>query len=63
MFVPYYRLSYDLSGQEDMEQAIQKSAYYPVFTPLSVFGEFSENALLAAKGDEDALKKLKNLLI
>ncbi len=63
MFSPYYRLSYDLSGLEEMQTAIQKSAAYPVFTPLSVFGEFSENALLAAKGDEAALKKLKNLLI
>lgn len=62
MFSPYMTLSYELYGLSAMQGAAGESRSCSLFTPRAVMEEFSENALLAVKGDESALKKLKNLL-
>ena len=62
LFSPYIDLAYDAEGLNVLQR--EKGAKgISAFLPAAVYREFSENAALAAAGNGDALKKMKNVLV
>lgn len=62
MFSPYVDLTYEAEGLNLLQKG-RGGRGISAFLPSAVYEEFSLNALAAATGDGEALKKMKNVLV